>query len=254
MKYLKVSRYIVADTIPAIKVYYAILLVVITFFATVSISSEGSLRSSGLEMASVIFLLVAGLNSFKSSFKFTQANNISRTAFSKGLIVGTFPIALLMSVLDLIINRVYNAFVPSPTNFDMIYGSYRDRGMGSAGGEGIVWEQANGALSLLGTVLWQFALYSAIFLLGVLITLVFYRSTKVIKAFIFAFPVILFLVINNTYGLLPVALQNASGQFIAGAFGWQSRNPYMAILSFGILGAVFALCIYLLVRRAEIRE
>ena len=77
------------------------------------------MNSSGIEFSSMIFLFVLGLNSFKENFYFTQANNIPRVDYFKSLAITILPIALGMSIIDLIINRVYNIFVACPTMYDM---------------------------------------------------------------------------------------------------------------------------------------
>ncbi len=100
--------------------------------------------------------LVVGLNSFRNNFKFSQANNVSRITFFKGLIISILVVALFMSLIDIIINRLYNVFVSCPMNFDMIYGILQ----------------------------WMFSAYSTIIIMGILISLVYYKSSKPVKVII----------------------------------------------------------------------
>jgi len=55
----------------------------------------------------------------------------------------------------------------------------------------------------------------------------------------------------NICNLLPVSFWVATGKF---AFGWQSRNPYMAVASFTVIGIICAGFIYLLIRKAVAKE
>ena len=74
---------------------------------------------SGMELSTVIFIFVCGLNSFKSNFYFAKSNGISRKTFIKGLLISIIPIALVMSIIDIIINRINNIFIKNPTLYDM---------------------------------------------------------------------------------------------------------------------------------------
>lgn len=254
MKALKIARFQVIDSIGPICIYYAIFLLILTLLVGARVNAGASFTSSGLEIASVIFLFVAGLNSFKGSFKFSQANNITRKTFFKGAILGMLPITLAMSIIDLVINRVYNIFVKSPTNFDMIYGAFRDTGMREMASGAIAWVQSNDIFTLLGTITWQFAVYSMFFLMGLLISLIYYRSNKLLKVIISAIPVVLLMLSNISHGFSTSFSWDKVLGFISAAFGWQSRNPYIAMLSFTIIGVIFAAFIYLLARRAVARE
>ena len=252
MKSFKIAKYQVMEILSSIRTFYAIFLLVIVLLSILSFRSGGAHSSSGLDFASWIFLFIAGLNAFKRSFYFSQANNISRKTFFKGLVMGVFPITFAMSVIDVVINRIYNNFVPSPTNFDMIYSSFRDTDMRY--GARMVWTPANDIYTLFSTAIWQFALYSMIFLLGILITLIYYRSSKLVKVIVSVLPIALIIFSNIIYQLLPVAFWESVGALIAGAFGWESRNPYMAVLSFGILASLFSGVAYLLTRRAVVKD
>jgi len=255
VKVLKIAKYQIMDMTPAIIMFYAIFIAVIGGLVALNRASGGNAHSSGLEMATAIFLLISGLNAFKTSFRFSQANQVSRKSFFQGIILAIFPITLAMSVIDLLINRVYNRYVPSPTNFDMIYGTYRDTSLGDLSEIGeAVWTQANDFATLFGTVVWQFAVYSLFFMLGLLISLIYYRCNKIMKVVVSFSPFIFICLLSSIRTVLPSRTWDAIGDFIAGAFGWQSRNPYIAIFTFTVLGVAAAAFIYLLLRKAVVKE
>lgn len=247
MKALKIAKFQWFDTLTALGVYYAVFLLAMIILTSVSLNSNVSFTLSGVEISSIIFVFIVGLNSFKDSFKFSQANNISRKTFFKGVVIGMIPITICMSIIDLIINRIYNISVQCPTIFDMIYGSFGDTAVQNAGGKAAAWVQANDIPTLLGTMIWQFALYSSFYLLGVLISLIYYRSNKLLKTLVSVTPVILIM-------LLPASFWNTLVNFMHAAFGLQSRNPYMAVSSFIILASLFAGFAYLLIRKAVAKE
>lgn len=254
MKKLKISKYHIYETIPAIRIYYLVFLLVISLIALSSYRSGGSVSSSGLEMASVVFLFICGLNSFKSNFKFSQANNVSRKTFFIGVFIGVFPITLSMSIFDLIINRVYNIFVKSPTNFDMIFGTFRGYGMSSVSISRSGWIQANDLSTLFGTFILQFALYTMVFFAGILISLIYYRCNNLLKIVISILPVILMSLSGTILRLLPESFLVNISNTLKYVFGLNNYNYYIFSLSIIVLGLIFAGFIYLLSRRAIVKE
>ena len=107
MKSLKIARMNIEGIMKATIIYYSIFICII--IALIAISS-GIITISGVEISTAIFLFVCGLNSFKSNFYFAKSNGISRKTFIKGLLISSVPIALVMSIIDIIINRVNNIF------------------------------------------------------------------------------------------------------------------------------------------------
>jgi len=254
MKALKISKYQWCDTIVAVGIYYGIFLAIIIVLASISINSGGKISSSGLELSSVIFLFIVGLNSFKESFKFSQANNVSRKTYFKGIIIGVFPVALLMSAADLIINRVYNIFVKCPTNFDMIYGPYRETGMRDLASGALVWVQSNDISTLLGTLIWQFTLYSSAIILGILISLIYYRCNNLLKVIVSLSPLLLSIILNTLFNMFPQSFTGSLKEVIPAAFGWHTKNPYAAVLTFLSLSGAMTGLINILLKRAVPKE
>ncbi|MDF1615881.1 hypothetical protein [Petrocella sp. FN5] len=254
MKSLKLAKFHIRMMLPSTMIYYMIFIMVISFLAVSNSNSGQNSSSSGLEFSTVVFLFIMGLNAFKENFNFSQANNLSRKAFFSGLLLAILPIAFLMSIIDLVINRIYNIFVPSPTNYDMIYGTFRDTGMFDWNTMEYVWKQSNTFFTLSSTVIWQFAAYVLFFALGVVITMVYFRSNNLVKVIVSVAPIALLVLLRNLVGFLPKTWLLSFGAFIDTIFGWQTRNPYMAVLTFFILSLFLAGCFYLLLRKAEARE
>lgn len=249
MKALKVVKFQIVDTLKSILIYYLIILTIFMIVG-VTVNNKGSVSSSGIETATMIFLFVGGLNSFKNNFYFSQANNLSRITFFKGLILSVFPIAFFMSVIDIIVNRIYNIYVTSPMNFDMIYTSLRDTGLRDRFSSSFVWVQNNDLTTLFQTLIWLFTAYCTFFIVGLFITLVYYQSNKLLKIIISVAPPVL---IVASFNLMPQFWQKI-GVFISNAFGWESRNPYMGVLSFTVISVILIMFIFLLVRKAVVKR
>lgn len=245
MKSLKVAKYQFFEVLNSIKVYYAIVIAIFLAITLLATTNGGEVSSSGIEFSTMIFIFIAGLNSFKNSFKFTQGNNISRKTFFKGLMISTLPIATLMAVADVILNRIYNLFVVCPTMYDMLY--YKGFGQNA-------WNQSNSLGTLFGTVMFLIFLYIMIFNLGIFINLIYYRSNTVLKVIISVAPFILITLIGNFHDLFPQEFWNGVGNFLVSAFGLNNYNAYAAISSFFVMAVVLSGFTFLLVRRAVVKD
>ncbi|MDP3387243.1 MAG: hypothetical protein Q8S24_08415 [Eubacteriales bacterium] len=253
MKYQKISKFVFVESLYSVRIYYAIFVAVLALLVFSSRSSGGNMSSSGLEFSTVIFLFVAGLNSFRSYFYFSQGVSVARKTFIKGLIVGILPMTMLMSVIDLVLNRIYNTFVPSPTMFDMLYTAFRDTGMRNWNTLEFIWKQSNEIPLLVNTIIWQFALYTFVCLVGLLITLIYYRSNKWMRVIVSISPVIFFMLMRSLGNYL-TDFSGSIATFMDNAFGYSRMNPYMGVLTFLATGAILTVFIYLLTRKAEIKD
>ena len=114
MKSLRIAKMNIQSVMKSAMVYYLIFIAIV--MALCIGNYVGGLKStmSGIEFATVIFLFVCGLNSFKSNFYFAKSNGISRRTFIKGLLISSIPLALIMSIIDIIINRANNIFIRNP--------------------------------------------------------------------------------------------------------------------------------------------
>ncbi|MFZ5354555.1 MAG: hypothetical protein ACOZCL_17765 [Bacillota bacterium] len=253
MKAVKFAKYIIHDIIVPVAIYYSIFMLILLLLAYVKYNSIGRVTFSGMEFATVFFLFVMGLNMFKENFNFSQANGLSRKSFLIGTVMGIIPIALGLSILDLIINRVYNLFVHCPTNFDMIYGIYKGLSHREAVESVMNWAQLNSISTLFGTIVWQFALYSTVIILGILISLIYFRSNSIIKIVVSVVPLSLIMLLSYLADIYPT-FERSINQLITAAFGWNTSNPYIAVFSFLVIFVMFTGVAHLLVRRAVPKE
>lgn len=251
MKIKSVLKYSVANMIKAIGAFYVIFISVCVLLIFLANSSGGIVSSSGIELASAIFIFVAGLNSFKENFYFMKSNNVSRKDFLYGTILSMIPIAFVMSFIDVIINRVYNLLISSPTNYDIIYGSVRTLGL-ATGVSKEIWVQSNSIETLLNTFLFQGVVYAFAFALGFVITILYYKSNKLTKVIISVVPVA-FIILSNLIIEIYPSFFNGVIKFIQFIFGWNTLNPYAGILTFIILYIFLVIISRLLTRKAVLK-
>lgn len=247
MKSLKIARMNIEGIMKATIIYYFIFVCVI--IALIAISS-GIITISGVEISTAIFLFVCGLNSFKSNFYFAKSNGISRKTFIKGLLISSVPIALVMSIIDIIINRVNNIFIKNPTLYDMSYGEL-------VGHIGIVyesnWIQSNSLATIFNTILFQFSLCLLAYVIGIVINMIYYRANKYVKVLLSAIPVA-FIILKGNLSMRNPSLTLRINEFTNYIFGFNPSNVFACITTFLVFTVVLSGIAFLLIRKAVIKE
>lgn len=247
MKSLKIARMNIEGIMKATIIYYFIFVCVI--IALIAISS-GIITISGVEISTAIFLFVCGLNSFKSNFYFAKSNGISRKTFIKGLLISSVPIALVMSIIDIIINRVNNIFIKNPTLYDMSYGEL-------VGHIGIVyesnWIQSNSLVTIFNTILFQFSLCLLAYVIGIVINMIYYRANKYVKVLLSAIPVA-FIILKGNLSMRNPSLTLRINEFTNYIFGFNPSNVFACITTFLVFTVVLSGIAFLLIRKAVIKE
>ena len=211
----KVCKYQIETFIKPTIIYYLIFIAVIVVLSILARSSEGNFMSSGLELSTWIFIFVMALNSFKSPFYFSQANNVSRKSFYLGTLFYSVVVSLVIPVIDIIINRIYNLFVECPMNYDMIYGK-------------------------VGVLL-------VIFSIGLLITTVLFRLNKIGK-YIAGGSLATFAIASS---FIPEAFWINVGEILSKIFGYESRNVYLGVTTLIVISSICFMINYILQRKAE---
>lgn len=248
MKLKSIVKYNLNSLKNSIAIYYAIFIIVCVFLILVSRNSKGS-SSSGLEISSAIFIFIAGLNSFKENFYFMKSNNVSRKGFLYGTAISMIPVVLCMSIIDIAINRIYNIFMKCPTIYDMIYTNIGSREWYHS----INWVQSNSIGTLFNTFVFQATAYLTFFALGFLITIIYYKCNSLMKVIVSVVPVALIMTLNITGSSQPNFVINVN-KFIGTIFGWNTQNPYMAVLTCIVLYVILIGVSRLLTRKAIIKQ
>ena len=247
MKSLKIAKMNIEGIMKSAIIYYSIFVCVIIGLIAVS---GGRSSMSGVEFSTVIFIFVCGLNSFKSNFYFAKSNGISRKTFIKGLLISIIPIALVMSIIDIIINRINNIFIKNPTLYDMSYGNL----LGDVGRihEG-VWIQSNSLATIFNTILFQFSLCLLAYVVGIVINMIYYRSNKYLKVLVSVIPVV-FIIFNANFSTKNPGLTMRINEFLDYIFGFNPSNVFACITTFLVLVVILSGVAFLLIRKAIIKE
>lgn len=250
MKSLRIAKMNIQSVMKSAMVYYLIFIAIV--MALCIGNYVGGLKStmSGIEFATVIFLFVCGLNSFKSNFYFAKSNGISRRTFIKGLLISSIPLALIMSIIDIIINRANNIFIRNPTLYDMAYGNLVD-GMNNVFNG--MWVQSNSFTTILNTILFQFSFYLVAYIVGIVINMIYYRSNKYVKVIVSVIPVG-FIIFSGNFSIRNPGLTMKINKFLDYIFGFNPVNVFACILTFLILVVVLSGIALLLIRKAVIKE
>lgn len=249
MRLKSIVKYNLSSIKSGLAIYYLIFIAVCVSFVLLDKNTNGSIFTSGIEMASVIFIFVAGLNFFKENFYFMKSNNVTRKEFLYGTAISMVPIVLIMSIIDIVINRIYNIFIASPTNYDMIYTSLRSENWFLNNN----WVQSNSIETLFNTFMFQAAVYLVFFSLGFLITIIYYKCNSLMKIVVSVLPVVSIMILNIV-GIYYTNLINKVNNIINIMFGWDSQNPYMAVLTCLIIYIILITISRLLTKRVIIKQ
>lgn len=241
-KSIKIAKMNFIDIIKAIGIYYISLIAVLMVLFSIGVISDEHNSISGLEVSTMIFIFVCGLNSFKESFYFTQSNNISRKTFLKGTLLTSLSIGILMAIIDFIINRIMNLFMPSPSLYDMGYTTLRNLnnlGLHSQ------WVQSNSILTIINTILLAFVIYCFAYILGLVINMIYFRADTIMKIAISVIGGGLLITwISTDLSIAPLKV----------ILGINAPNVYIGILTLFVICGILTWSVYLLIKNAEVGE
>ena len=250
MKSLKVAKMNIENVMKSAVIYYSIFIVIIIGLCTINYINNINSTMSGLEFATIIFLFVCGLNSFKSNFYFVKSNGVSRKTFIKGLLISSLPIALSMSIIDIVINRLNNIFVKNPTLYDMAYGNLVGV-IGDIYNGG--WIQSNSFSTIINTILFQFTFCLLAYIVGIVINMIYYRSNRYVKVLVSVIPIAFIIFSSNLY-MINFTLMMQINEFFDYIFGFNPVNVFACILTFLVGCVVLSGIAFLLIRKAVIKE
>ncbi len=246
MKLKNAILYRIYDNRKALIIFYIaivsiLLLVYVPSMITNTKNHSSSGRVEGMEMASIIFLFVLGLNSFKESFRMFMQNGMSRRTILKSFLFSAVIISFSMAVIDRIINIVFRVLFASLGSINYISLFQRVPGIPS-----------KGLLFFLSTILLSFFAYAAAMMLGYFITTMYYRMNKSLKLIVsIGVPGFLFMLLPIIdYSLFKGAIFSGMKRVLTFSFG----NFLMIIVSCIVLYAVFAALSWLLVKKVVVKE
>lgn len=217
------ARYQISYFITALLIYYATIVVL-----AMTMNMPGSGNSTS---ASLVMILVLGLNWFKPSYKFAQANNLTRKTFYFATLGAILVYGLFMATVDTVLNGLF-----SHVNVDMYSQIYEP--------------------ALATQLLWGSSLLILMGSIGWMITMIYYRSDTKTKILISVFPILLPWIINFISNMLERSTQERIIAFFAKAFGVTggAPNPYPVVVSFWVMILFVCGVNYLLMRKMPVKD
>ena len=222
----------------AIGIFYLIQYsIVALIFAIVAICTEGKeTGSNALEFSSVVFVSVIGVLGYKEDFKALLQNGYTRK-YIFGATVCMF--TLLAGTLALIDTIIGNSLHYFNDNYFTLYGGLYGYG------------------NVFANWLWLTALYLMFCSLFYLAVLVINRVGKTVSLLIGVVVCgIILLVIALFQFVFPDELVSKTWEFMMKAMGFMgdgTTNLFFPVLSFLVIGVVFGIGSYAVIRRTELR-
>lgn len=228
-------------------IYYFIIYVVF-ILAAVSANSanrRGAFVSlGGIEVSSMIFIFISGLNSFRETFKMFLQNGLSRKTLFISFAYSIISISAIMAFIDSINGVLARIFSIYQSAFIQFYWMRYS-------------ESSNRVLKFIEGFLWYIFTYAMLAMIGYFITVLYYRMNKALKLLVSIGVPFLFLIIipmidsNVTGGVISKGITN----FFSFAWGYKNGfNPYFSMVTCTIIFALFGGLSYLLIRKAVVKE
>jgi len=245
MRIKAIVKYYLTEIKTAVVMFYLIMAAV-TILISYSINvttGDGDSFVGGGEMASLIFLFVVGLSSFKQNFLFLSTNNVPRRLQFKGFLLSALILCGAMAFVDTSYSNIVAQFMDYRSAFYQVYGEWT--------------LQAFVLLKIAVNFFFNLVLYLLSYLGGYFITNLYFRMNKMLK-------IIVSIGVPAIFTIILPALESAVtkgrifrfiGDVLLILGGLKDGvNPYIALLSFTAgATAVAGLC-FLLLRRAVVRK
>lgn len=222
----------------AIGIFYLIQYsIVALIFAIVAICTEGKeTGSNALEFSSVVFVSVTGVLGYKEDFKALLQNGYTRKYIFGATICMFTLLAGTLALIDTIIGNSLHYF---NDNYFTLYGGIYGYG------------------NVFANWLWLTALYLMFCSLFYLAVLVINRVGKTVSLLIGVVVCsIILLVIALFQFVFPDELVSKTWEFMMKAMGFMgdgTTNLFFPVLSFLVIGVVFGIGSYAVIRRTELR-
>ncbi len=221
-----------------IVIYSLLILLTVSYLLMEKYGVRG--KVGGLDTASMIFLFIVGLNSFKSTFYMFVGNGISRKTMFLSFAAMAGIVSVGMAAIDSLTSLVVSQFTNyQPTMFQLFAQRYSSYNI-TVFGEGL---------------LWMVFSYMAATMAGFFITTAYYRMNKAIKLLVsIGLPIFVFIVLPIIDAqLFNGAIYSAIGTAIAYCSGIAVGSPYIGMLTNTVLLGLFGTFAYLLMRRATVK-
>lgn len=183
-----VYKYNITTSARPLGIYYFIVLMIIISFAIIALISSGNTHVSGIEFATVIFLLVLALADFRENFEALNQYGLSRKSIYVGKVLAFGSLALAAAFIDRLLVIAVEKITSPMENF--LFGSFFTTMYETSFAKLNFWSE-----NLLALLL-SFSAYLALLSSGTFISAVFYRSNRIGKIAIAAgIPIFIFVAV-----------------------------------------------------------
>ncbi len=239
MKIKSALKYQVYESRKPIVIFY---IVMILFYVLIAISSNISysygsrVNSSGLETATIIFLFIVGLNSFKSTFYMMTANGVSRRTMFFSFVAAAVAICAGMAVIDSLLGVILRQFAYYKSIVEIQFDYFLEDSIGIG-------------------LIWMFANYLCAIMVGYFITTLYYRMNRAVKLLVSigvpVFFLIVFPIIDSH--LFGGVIYTGVTRFFSYVSGLDYKDPIINIGWNIIVSAIWASLAYINLRRAPVK-
>lgn len=190
--------------------------------------------NSPMDITAAIFALIIGMVLFIINLKVTMANGITRKTYLLANLPAAGLVAAALSIFNVLVVQVHALFWPMIMTSSLFY-------------PGSHW---------VGLLIVQFALYLLLIVLGWFITMAYYRSRVPARWAISLSPVALFALAKAASARFHVAVMGAIWEYLQVSLGLEAGNPnpYRAAVSMLIYSILLYGLVYLLIRRAPLKD
>lgn len=245
-------RYQIWEHKKSIIIYYCIVICVviallISAYGTMNNASHDAVNFNGLDISTIIFLLILSRFTFKSSFGMMLQNGISRLSLFKSRIVTMLSIAFLMAIIDNVLLNITNLFASASKGslaiyslFDELYSSF----------------QGSPIIVVLLRLMFCFFQYFTFMTTGMFLAVLFYRIGRSAKiAICGGGAVLLFIILplidlNFTKGMIA----SASWKLLDFMYGVSAVNPLHSFITGILLFIILSAASWLLLRKAVVQD
>jgi len=195
---------------------------------------EAGERAGGGDFVALVYMPIMGLIFFAPSFRYALSQGISRKKF---FLAGILSMAVMSAILAVMVEIIFVINL-QVANVWMIY------------------ELIYGTHNLLSIIVWEFAALLFLGILGWFICLIYYLGNRTTKILVSVAPFVLVPLIMLCNALVNGAISRALWQFCKTAMGYSviNPNPYIGMANMLAAAVVLTGFIYLLLRRAPIKD
>ena len=236
MKLKSIYKYLIWQQGKSYLIYFGIIFVIVHLglLLTLCIDTNGSF--GGMEMGTVIFMMISGIVFYRESLALSMQNGISRKTFFMALILGFITISVLAAAGDSIINIIGNTYEKHTKMFQIH--SFIDVNL------------------LYPTIfLMDFTMYITVSSLGVLIGALLYRLNRILKIII---PLSLWLIFQiGSVIILFIDFKFADNKIIEAFLKfiqWLEESVYHLTAVLPCIAVLLTAIAFLFVRRVPLND